>query len=127
MLMNSRIVGLTLAAIITCGSVSAEDWAYLGGSPAGEMDTTSIVRDGGLIYLHVRLIGDLPQGRGFLNQILAVDCLEKTARISDGWMTSNFSSRVVPMPNLPEDQRVIFIPTPNEAYNNMFAYVCGGN
>ena len=29
------------------------------------------------------------------------------------------------MPDLPEDQRWLYFPVPNEAYNNMFTYVCG--
>jgi hypothetical protein len=122
--MNSSILGLILSASIACGPVSAEDWAYLGGSPAGEMDISSIEKNNGLVRLHVRFFVDQPKGRMFMNQFLAVDCLGRRARISDGWITSSFSSKVAPMPDLPEHQRVLSLPTPNEAYNNMFAYVC---
>jgi hypothetical protein len=123
--MNNRILGSILAATIACGPVLAQEWAYLGGSPQGEIDVSSITKDGRTTYLRVRIFTDQPQGRMFMNQVLGVDCVGRRARISDGWITSSFSPRVAPMPDLPEDQRWLYFPVPNEAYNNMFAYVCG--
>ncbi|WP_281995668.1 hypothetical protein [Ruegeria faecimaris] len=123
--MNRLMLGLVFVASTVCGHVSAQEWVYLGGRPAGEMDTSSIMEKGGLLHLNVRIIADQPQGRMFLNQALAVDCSEGWAWISDGWITSSFSSKVAPMPDLPEHQRIIHLPAPNEAYNNMYHYICG--
>lgn len=123
--MNKWIIAAALTVPVAVGEpASAQDWAYLGGSPSAEMDMDSILHRNGFVQVHIRILADQPQGRMFMNQILTVDCAGSRARISDGWITSTYSSRIMPMPDLPEHQRTLLIPTPNDAYNVMFNYVC---
>lgn len=103
---------------------AAEEWVSLGGSPAGEIDISSIARARGLVRATVRIHTPHPQGRLSMYQVMDMNCAESLVRISDGWIESSFSSHVSPMPDLPEDDRNFTVPVTNEAYNNMVAYAC---
>ena len=102
----------------------AEDWIFLGGKPAAELDVDSVGFIDGALRANIRLFVDKPEGRVFFNQDLDVDCRANTMIVAATWITSNFSARIVEMPGIPEDQRRIAIPAGNEAYNRMFDYVC---
>lgn len=105
-------------------SAIAEEWISLGGSPGGEIETSSIARAGGLVRATIRIHAPHPQGRLSMYQVIDMNCAESRVRIFEGWIESSFSSHVTPMPALPEDDRNFFVPVTNEAYNNMFAYAC---
>ncbi|WP_372675260.1 hypothetical protein [Aquicoccus sp.] len=123
--MKEFLAALIMAASLAGSKSNAQDWAYLGGSPQGEVDVDSVTRSGSLARVHVRFFADRQQARMYMHQILSVDCSNPAARITDGWISSSYSSRVAPMPDLPEYQRKIPIPSPNEAYNTLFNYLCG--
>jgi len=124
---NNGVTKFAFAALIMFATAtSAQEWVYLGGSPPVvlEIDLDSIAHRNGHVQAHIRAIADRSEGRLFMHQILTIDCTGSRARIADGWITSDYSPRVAPMPDLPENQRVLIFPTLNEALNVMFDYVC---
>lgn len=120
--MNLIIAGIISALI--AGPAFAQEWIYLGGHPEGELETSSIIPRRHGYNLQIRLFGEHQEGTLYINQTLDVHCADKIVRIDGAWLTSDFSSRVAEMPDLPEKDRLIYIPTPNQAYNNMFDFVC---
>jgi len=53
-------------------------------------------------------------------------CGEGYRYILDGEISSDWSPTIASMPDLPKEDRVIWIPSQNEAYNNFFLYLCRG-
>jgi hypothetical protein len=102
----------------------AEDWIYLGGRPAAEMDVSTFELRNGLPRVSIRVIANRPEGLSYFEQTLDADCRGSRLRIVDGRISFANSARFMPMPDLPEHQRMIEIPAGNSAYNRTFEFLC---
>lgn len=104
--------------------VSAETWISLGDTMGSEMDTSSITRNDGVTYLRMRHKIRKEQGILTMDLHLAVFCNQSLYYIQSSQISSDWSSRIVPMPDLPDKDRTFSLPTPNPAFNNMYDFVC---
>ncbi|NUB46796.1 hypothetical protein GEU84_020625 [Fertoebacter nigrum] len=116
------LVCSALAMIAT--AADAEDWVALGGNMEGELDLHSVTRSGlapiGRMRLTVR-DGDLIVVTAF---DLAANCGFASLFLIDSEVWSTWEPRVVKMPDLPDVDRVIFLPTENIAFVNFYRYLC---
>lgn len=102
---------------------SAEQWVALGDMHS-EMDVSSVSRRDDFVYLRIRHKVRKEQGLLTVDFNLAVSCPGNFYYILSGQTSSDWSPSIVPMPDLPEDQRTFYLPTENPAFNNMYDFVC---
>lgn len=113
-----------LLCIALSAPAAAEQWISLGDTLGSEMDVSSITRSDDVAFLHMRHRLRNEQGILTMDLNLAVYCGRSFYYIESGQISSSWSSRVVPMPDLPDDGRTFHLPTPNQALNNMYDFVC---
>lgn len=104
-------------------SAQADRWISLGGNfgLGSQLNTSSIRKVDGVTYLTMRMRGKRDKGVLTLQLDLAVYCKQGYYIVRSGQVTSDWSSRVVPSPSVPD--RFPF-PTNNADINNMYDYVC---
>jgi hypothetical protein len=56
--------------------------------------------------------------------LVVVHCGQDLLEIERGVLESDWSSKVVEMPELPREDRFMAIPVRNPAFNNLYAYLC---
>jgi hypothetical protein len=114
----------TLLILALSSPSSAEQWVSLGDMLGSEMDTSSISRRDEFVYLRMRHRIRNEQGLLTMDLNLAVSCPRNFYYIQSGQISSDWSPRVVPMPDLPDDKRTFSLPSENPAFNNMYDFVC---
>lgn len=102
----------------------AEQWVSLGDTLGSELDASSVSRRDEFVYLRMRHRIQNEQGLMTMDLNLAVSCPRSFYYIQSGQIGSDWSPRVVPMPDLPENERTFRLPTENPAFNNMYDFVC---
>ncbi len=102
----------------------AEQWVSLGDTLGSEMDTSSVSRSDEFVYLRMRHRIRNEQGLITMDLNLAVSCPRSFYYIQSGQISSDWSPRIVPMPDLPDNERIFRLPTENPAFNNMYDFVC---
>lgn len=115
-----RLVGALLA--VTAPAV-AEDWIALGGM-GFEMDTTSIEVRGDTSSAWIRTVNTTPQGKLATHMLIVAHCDQDFLEIERGVLESDWSAKVVEMPQLPPEDRFMELPVENPAFNNLYAYLC---
>ncbi len=121
-----RIPLISTAAVICTMPASGQEWISLGGSLNGEMDLQSVGRIGSLPTARMRFSGQTAQGRVTMTMELGAMCAESYLYMLDGWITSSWSPTIAAMPDVPPEERVIWIPTENKAFTHLFIYLCNG-
>ena len=112
-----------LVLALSCPS-SAEQWVSLGDKLGSEMDTSSVSRRDEFVYLRMRHRVRNEQGLLTMDLNLAVSCPRSFYYIQSGQISSDWSPKVAPMPDLPDDKRTFRLPSKNLAFNNMYDFVC---
>lgn len=74
----------------------------------------------------MRYSGPEPRGTLILTLEMGAICDEGFLFLLDGEISSSWSPNIAPMPDLPKEDRVYWIPAENPAFNNFFLYLCGG-
>ena len=115
---------LVISAMTFAAPALAQDWVSLGGNLNSEIDLQSVHRRGNLPVARMRYGGQVAQGTLSMTLELGVMCAEGYAYILDGASSASWILETIPMPDLPEEDRVIWIPSGNEAFNNFFTYLC---
>jgi hypothetical protein len=119
----STLVKSTLFCLFFATSAAGAQWISLGDGYS-ELDISSITQRNGVVHLRMRHKVRQEKGVMTMDLNLAVDCKGSLYYIESGQISSDWSSRVAPMPAMPDDQRTFQLPTPNPAFNNMYAFVC---
>ncbi|WP_192931302.1 hypothetical protein [Gemmobacter serpentinus] len=117
-------VAFTLAAMTFSGPAAGQDWVSLGGTLNSEIDMQSLHMRDNLPVAQMRYGGQTAQGSVGMTLEMAAICAEDYLYILGGTSTASWSARVLQMPDLPEEDRIIYVPAPNEAFNNFFTYLC---
>ena len=116
-----------LAIALACATpAAAENWVSLGGVLNSEIDLQSVGHRGSLPVARMRYGGQRPQGIITMTMELGAMCGEGYLYILDGEISSDWSPTIASMPDLPKEDRVIWIPSQNEAFNNFFLFLCRG-
>ena len=104
---------------------AAGEWVALDGDPSrGELEVSSIKKQGKSGFANIRFVIVQDGITYFVHQSIAMSCGSAEMKIVDGHMKSDRSSKVVKMPHLPESDRIIYIPSPNQAFNRLYDFVC---
>lgn len=114
------------AAILTmglAGPARAERWVFLGNFMNSVMDLDSVVGEP-QPSAWIRWSGRTEQGVLTTYLFIAAYCDQEYLYMLDGQLTSSWDAKVAPMPDMPEADRVIQIPTPNDALMNLFSFLC---
>ena len=120
-----KAIALSALLVIALPSLSsAEQWVSLGDMLGSEMDTSSVSRRDEFVYLRMRHRIRNEQGFLTMDLNLAVSCTRSFYYIQSGQISSDWSPHVVPMPDLPDDERTFRLPSENPAFNNMYDFVC---
>lgn len=113
-------------ALASATPAAAENWVSLGGVLNSEIDLHSVGQSGSLPVARMRYGGQRPQGIITMTMELGAMCGEGYLYILDGAISSDWSPTIAAMPDLPKEDRVIWIPSQNEAFNNFFLFLCRG-
>ena len=113
-------------ALASATPAAAENWVSLGGVLNSEIDLHSVGQSGSLPVARLRYGGQRPQGIITMTMELGAMCGEGYLYMLDGAISSSWSPTIAPMPDLPKEDRVIWIPSQNEAFNNFFLFLCRG-
>lgn len=120
-----KAIALSALLVLALSSPSsAEQWVSLGDMLGSEMDTSSVSRRDEFVYLRMRHRIRNEQGLLTMDLNLAVSCPRRFYYIQSGQISSDWSQRVAPMPDLPDDERTFRLPSENPAFNNMYDFVC---
>lgn len=120
-----KAIALSALLVLALSSPSsAEQWVSLGDMLGSEMDTSSVSRRDEFVYLRMRHRIRNEQGFLTMDLNLAVSCPRRFYYIQSGQISSDWSQRVAPMPDLPDDERTFRLPSENPAFNNMYDFVC---
>ena len=120
-----RIAILTTA--LACSTPAlAENWVSLGGFLNSEIDLQSVTQRGNLPVARLRYGGQRPEGIITMTMEMGAMCGEGYLYMLDGEISSSWSPTIAPMPNLPKEDRMISIPSGNDAFNNFYRYLCSG-
>lgn len=101
----------------------AETWIDLGGM-GFEMDTASVEPRRGGSSAWIRKIAATPQGQLATHMLVVAHCGQDLLEIERGVLESDWSSKVVEMPELPPEDRFMELPVKNPAFNNLYSYLC---
>lgn len=118
---------ITLSAVflISISTPSfSEEWVSLGAQFGPELDLSSVRQQDEFTYVRLRQMARNEQGVFTMGLNMAISCSRSFLFIQSGEITSDFSSKIVPMPNLSEDERMSYYPSSNDAFNNLFDFVC---
>jgi hypothetical protein len=90
-----------------------------------EIDRSTIVERNGIVFLRMRV--RVPDGGrvGVMISNLSVHCNRGFIQVESGQMGYE-SSRLIPFKgeDLDQDSRIIVLPAPSAAFNNMYSFVC---
>lgn len=105
---------------------SADQWISLGGNfgLGSELNISSIRMVDDITYLSMRTRSQADRGVITMHLDMAVYCGKGIYYIQSGQISSDWSSHVAPMPDLPDEERFVQLPTKNPSFNNMYDYVC---
>lgn len=113
-----------LMALFAPFPIFAEQWVALGGNLRSELDTTSISKQGGVATARIRHSVQAEQGMLSIYFYVSAYCGQDFLYMVDGEMRSTWSSRIVKMPNLSDDERTVRLPVKNPAFQNLYDYIC---
>lgn len=112
------------AALLTISApAAADEWIDLGGM-GFELDTASVEASRGSSLAWIRKIATTPQGQLATHMLVVAHCGQNLLEIERGVLESDWSSKVVEMPELPPEDRFVELPVENAAFNNLYAYLC---
>lgn len=89
-----------------------------------ELDLNSIVR-ADPPSARTRTIVQQDQGMMMSYMTFAALCGRNYVYLLSGEVTATWSAKVMVMPDLPHEQRLIPLPAPNEAFENLYSLLCG--
>ncbi|MBP7002797.1 hypothetical protein [Amaricoccus sp.] len=114
---------IAAALISGAGLACAEEWVDLGGM-GFELDTSSVDVGRGNSSAWIRKIAATEQGQLATHMLVIAHCGQDLLEIERGVLESDWSSKIVEMPELPPEDRFMAIPVKNPAFNNLYAYLC---
>jgi hypothetical protein len=88
-----------------------------------DLDTVAVV---GEPYAWIRTSGRTEQGTLTTYFKFEALCGRGYVYLLDGELSSSWSATLMPMPDLPEVDRMTPIPAPNVALNNLHEFLCKG-
>ena len=124
----NRVTAAVWAAIFTMGlaaPVRAERWVFLGNFMNSELDLDSVGSDP-QPSAWIRWSGRTEQGVLTTYLFIAAHCDQGYLYVLDGQVTSSWDAKVIPMPDMSEEDRIFRMPTPNAALTNLFGLLCHG-
>lgn len=123
-----RLLPAMVAALALPHVAAAQDWISLGGAAGPmsfEMNTSSVESRGGdETSAWIRGVGAAPQGQLTLHMLVVAHCGQGLIEIERGIMESDWSPRIVEMPEPPPQDRIMALPAENPAFNNLYSYIC---
>lgn len=108
-----------VAALALPHAVVAEGWISLGGM-GFELDAESVGSRADGTFAWVRNVVQEPRGRLTVHMLVVANCAQGSIEIERGILESDWSSRLVEMPELPPQDRFMTMPVENPAFNNLY-------
>lgn len=121
-------LALLILSLLVSTPLAADQWISLGGDVVNmvyELDKDSITRRDNVVYATMRVRS--PDGTRVAIMIsnLSIHCNRGFAQIESGQM-GFVGTRLVPFrrEDLSSELQIHVFPSPNQAYNNMYNFVC---
>ena len=104
----------------------ADNWVALGPEDIhGELDLDSIDASSNPAKAHMRVRMDVGADTLVMYQAQDIYCEQSVIYLTSGKIQKVGHPKIVSMPDLPEEDRIMRIPAENPGLNAMFNYICG--